>query len=179
MTDLTPADLPGRMSRRVLVTESGCWLYTGATQTQGYASVALCDGTGRTALGHRYAYEALVGPIPDGAVIDHRCHNGTGCNDGRACIHRRCVNPSHLEPVPQVVNSRRSENTSAGTSTCKNGHPFDSLDAHGHRRCSRCYRAYLDSHRAEHAAKQRAKYAAENPHSPTPSQGRLHSHRRI
>lgn len=44
---------------------------------------------------HRFAYELLVGPIPDGLTVDHLCRT------------RLCANPRHLEPVPQSENSRR------------------------------------------------------------------------
>lgn len=43
-------------------------------------------------LAHRYAYELLVGAIPDGMQIDHICHN------------RACVNPGHLRPVTRKQN---------------------------------------------------------------------------
>jgi hypothetical protein len=50
---------------------------------------------------HRFAYELLVGPIPEGLVIDHLCRN------------RRCVNPAHLEPVTAEENWRRGDAPSA------------------------------------------------------------------
>lgn len=46
---------------------------------------------------HRWAYEALVGPIPDGLVLDHLCRTPA------------CVNPTHLEPVTIEENVRRGE----------------------------------------------------------------------
>lgn len=160
---LTPAVLPANIAKRLFITADGCWLFTGATQTNGYGSAAIGD-RGRTGLVHRIAYEAAYGPIPDGLTVDHLCHGwDRECPGGKGCAHRRCCNPAHLEAVAIVENVRRSHNTTSGRTTCKQGHPFDDVDAHGHRRCSRCYREYLDSHRAEHRAKQRAKYAADNP----------------
>jgi len=43
---------------------------------------------------HRIAWQILVGEIPRGQVIDHRCRN------------RLCVNPDHLEPVSDRVSDR-------------------------------------------------------------------------
>lgn len=60
----------------------GCWLWTGTCDERGY---------GRTfqllAPVHRVVYETLVGPIPAGHHLHHRC--GT----------RRCCNPRHLTPM--------------------------------------------------------------------------------
>jgi hypothetical protein len=66
----------------------GCWLWTGQTDRRGYGRFR----TAASNLAHRFGYEALVGPIPDGLVIDHLCRV------------TRCVNPHHLEPVTQREN---------------------------------------------------------------------------
>jgi hypothetical protein len=73
---------------------------------------------GRAVRAHRYAYEQLVGPIPEGLVLDHLCRN------------RLCINPLHLEPVTIGENIRRGAFDRAGKITgskthCANGHPFD------------------------------------------------------
>jgi hypothetical protein len=65
----------------------GCWLWTGAT-LRGYARF-------KTKTAYRFAYEHLVGPIPEGLDIDHLCRV------------KACVNPDHLEPVTRKVNIRR------------------------------------------------------------------------
>ncbi len=49
----------------------------------------------KNGLAHRYAYETMVGPIPEGLQIDHICQV------------QRCVNPAHLEPVTPKVNMQR------------------------------------------------------------------------
>ena len=55
----------------------GCWLWTGGTDRQGYAKVAI---DGRKGLGHRIAYERLVEPIPAGLMACHTCDNPSCCN---------------------------------------------------------------------------------------------------
>lgn len=99
-----------------------CWPWVGSTDTSGYGRMQ--GGTDSARLyqvAHRYAYELLVCPIPDGYQVDHVCHNvDLSCPRGSDCPHRRCVNPSHLEAVTRTENMRRSPRNSAPT--CINGH---------------------------------------------------------
>lgn len=84
--------LPANMAAKV-VAIGHCWNWTGAIQSSGYGSVT--NGKGSSMLAHRRAYEALVGPIPDGLTIDHLCER------------KSCVNPRHMQPVPIKVNIQR------------------------------------------------------------------------
>lgn len=81
-----------------------CWLWTGPMFVTGYGQLGF-EGSPRYA--HRVSYEVNVGPIPDGLVIDHTCHNADPDCPGGVCVHHRCVNPAHLEPVTSEENVRR------------------------------------------------------------------------
>jgi hypothetical protein len=107
-----------------------CWLWLGAQNDKGYGMFRF---DGKVGYAHRYAYQTLVAPIPDGAVIDHVKANG--------CRNRNCVNPTHLEAVTTDENNRRSR-----TGLCKRGHPLTSDNVYGagtpFRRCRICTRVY-------------------------------------
>lgn len=95
----------------------GCWLWTAAT-SKGYGSFGMPDR--RQRLAHRLSYELLVGPIPEGLVLDHLCRV------------RNCVNPAHLEPVTAAENTRRG----LLRTRCHRGHVIDETPTG--RRCKTC-----------------------------------------
>ena len=84
-----------------------CWPWTGRVDDKGRAAWQV--GATKTARPYRMAYELEVGPIPNGLTIDHLCHTrDLTCPGGPSCLHRRCCNPSHLEPVTAEVNTSRA-----------------------------------------------------------------------
>lgn len=109
-----------------------CLIWTASRQPSGYGVFGLTSSPQKNVRAHRAAYEHWRGPIPDGLVIDHLCRV------------RSCVNPWHMEPVPQATNIRRGQSPAAqqGRLThCREGHPFagDNLIMdNGHRRCREC-----------------------------------------
>ena len=134
--------LPPRFWAKVCVLDNGCWEWTGARMTNGYGVVWAGEQRG-TILVHRWAYECLVGPIPDRLQSDHLCHGADkACGGGRECSHRRCVFPAHLEPVSHLENVRRGL---VGQKTrCPQGHPYTGSNLYrgprGDRRCRKCHR---------------------------------------
>ena len=71
------------MKKVIPVTESGCWIFTGALDTAGYGLIGV-GGSGNVGKAHRVLFEISNGPIPNDMQVLHRCDV------------RCCVNPDHL-----------------------------------------------------------------------------------
>jgi hypothetical protein len=63
-----------------------CWNWIGASRnTSGYGQITKWENKKQTTLSaHRLAWELSFGPIPEGLMVRHMCHN------------RLCCNPTHL-----------------------------------------------------------------------------------
>jgi len=61
--------------------ESGCLLYMGRLDEDGYARISY---QGKNRIGSDVVYEIVYGTIPQGVEVDHICHV------------RKCVEPTHL-----------------------------------------------------------------------------------
>lgn len=128
--------MPGRVHRPVaerlwekVDKTDTCWLWTGFC-IGGYGVIGEWD---KSFMAHRLAYELLIGPIPDGLVIDHLCRV------------RNCVNPDHLEPVTLAENIRRGEvgRHNATKTVCPQGHEYTEVNTYwyrGTRSCRTCGR---------------------------------------
>lgn len=81
-----------RFWERVEVSDTGCWLWTGAKTSDGYGNFRIGD---HWTPAHCFAYKEIIGPIPDGLQLDHLCRV------------RLCVFPLHLEPVTSRENTIR------------------------------------------------------------------------
>lgn len=63
-------------------TSSGCILWTGKINKQGYGRLYLSPR--KETMAHRFSFELFCGHIPDGLFVLHRCDNPP------------CINPNHL-----------------------------------------------------------------------------------
>ncbi|MEU8886711.1 HNH endonuclease [Streptomyces sp. NPDC048442] len=135
-----------RLFGNAVAAKSGCIIWTGATNADRYGRLKV---DGAECATHRVAYTLVVGPIPQGLHLDHLCHTrDTTCPGGRTCLHRRCINPYHLEPVTGRINILRGRAASAVNAVktkCPRGHLYDvantRVDKNGKRHCRAC-RAY-------------------------------------
>jgi hypothetical protein len=137
--------------RKVEPSESGCWIWTAGKYPNGYghAHVRLGFKNYKSVGAHRLAWALTNGPIPDDLVIDHLCRN------------RACVNPAHLEVVPQRVNVLRGDSPRTARARwqnqthCKRGHSLTDpanvyiIRATGSRQCRACRRIVAAERRAD------------------------------
>lgn len=141
-----------RFVAQVVVVKSGCWIWQGGLTRRrdsgfGYGRLRV---NGRKTLAHRFSFETFVRPIPKGRVLDHLCRVST------------CVNPFHLVPVTQAVNSIIGVNpssVSALTGLCKKGTHYLSyrlVNSNGKRIlqgiCKECLSGYWKERSAQRKA---------------------------
>lgn len=154
-------DTATKFWRKVTPSDDGsCWIWQGKKNRYGYGRMTPgYRGTGEKGA-HRVAYELLVGPIPEGLVLDHLCRV------------RDCVNPAHLEPTTIGENVMRGDTHGArnrAKTHCAQGHPFiaDNIYASAGRarECRTCKLVAVRKYRATHAEgisiRRKARYAAQ------------------
>jgi hypothetical protein len=143
--DAFERDLDRILERTDLDPTTGCWVWRGGCDAKGYPVMSIRNTRVRL---HRAMYWWFTAPIRNRLVIDHLCRNHT------------CINPQHLEAVPQAVNVRRGNAGRywADKTHCPAGHPYagDNLyiGKNGNRKCKTCNRERTRRYRA------RAKAAA-------------------
>lgn len=95
LAQLIPPQWLRRITERTVQHNLGpCWELAGWNSGNGYAKVKV---QGKCKMAHREFYERAIGPIPDGAILDHLCDN------------RGCVRPLHMDPVTNRENTWRGK----------------------------------------------------------------------
>jgi len=75
---------------------SGCLLWMGASTRFGYGHFRRkINGQWKMYKAHRFSYEQLYGPVPDGLCVLHSCDNP------------KCVNPNHLSVGTKKDNAQQ------------------------------------------------------------------------
>lgn len=105
------ASLIDRVMQKVeRVTESGCWIFTGATNEKGYGVVGRGGRGSGNAKAHRVTYEHFKGEIPKGLFVCHRCDVPS------------CCNPDHLFVGTNKDNMADCFSKGRGSKPPTNGH---------------------------------------------------------
>ena len=93
-----PATRHARFASAIKLDGEGCWIF-GAGERNDYAYFTF---EGVSIAAHRYAYQQVVGVIPDGLLIDHKCRR------------KACVRPTHLR---LATTKQNAENQAARRGT--------------------------------------------------------------
>lgn len=75
-----------RFWSKVHITNS-CWIWLGSKHKRGYGLFTISFNPSISCVAHRYAWELILGPIPQGLFLCHNCPEGDNPS---------CVNPAHL-----------------------------------------------------------------------------------
>ena len=123
-----------RLARKLVVRDSGCIEWTGATTAKGYGQIGV---NGKTVLTHRLAWGLAHPGEPLPPVVRHF-----------VCDNPPCSNPEHLRPGTKAENSAdmvakgRAVNGEADKTHCSNNHLYDAantyVDKRGWRVCLAC-----------------------------------------
>jgi hypothetical protein len=73
-----------------------CWIWQRSVRQNGYAQMSVDR---KPTYAHKVFYEKRFGRVPKGKQLDHLCRI------------RKCVNPDHLEPVTNQINTQRGGRT--------------------------------------------------------------------
>jgi hypothetical protein len=95
-----------RFNAKVFVSESGCWLWTGTKDSDGYGRIKI---SGKIWTAHRLSFRLFNGDLLDGMEVNH------------SCDVRNCVRPEHLHLGTPKTNARERMERGRGATGDRNG----------------------------------------------------------
>jgi hypothetical protein len=125
---------------------SKCIQWHKSLGTTGYGQIGV---EGKMWRAHRWLWTKVNGPISQGFVLDHTCHNEAAakgeCAGGHTCVHRACVNLDHLQLVSQSENILLGMHSIDVKESCPKGHSYRDeknimVRKNGKRECAECNR---------------------------------------
>jgi HNH endonuclease len=122
------SDLAKGLRNRIYIEpNTGCWLWLGWCDEQGYGRLTKHKPKHTSVLAHRLIWEHLIGPAPE--QVHHRC------------LTKSCCNPSHLEATTRLDHKKQHHRSR----TCNRGHdltlPGATLGPASHHGCRICFNA--------------------------------------
>ena len=132
--------------RNVKIADNDCWLWTRATDKDGYGVFSV---DGKYIRAHRYIWQLHYGSIPEGINIHHRCKNPACVN----IVHMLALSPRQHKQL------HMSEITH-----CPQGHEYTQENTYirpnGNRNCRTCANEGADRYRqTEHGQKYQLEYS--------------------
>lgn len=134
----TRAPVAERLTRRLVVMDSGCIEWTGYTMPKrGYGQIRL-DGNGKLVQTHRLAWELANGPIPDDTLVRHFvCDNPPCCNVTHLLLGTDADNNADM----RAKGRNRNGDYQRAKTHCPAGHAYDAANTQVHRGkryCKKC-----------------------------------------
>lgn len=106
--------LEERLLEKVVISKSGCWLFTGFRDRQGYGEIRI-NNPRKMEKAHRTSYKLFIGNIPNGMCVLHKCDNPPCCNPKHLFLGTKTDNAKDRDrkgrtPKGEDFNRKLSEN---------------------------------------------------------------------
>lgn len=129
---------PPKFLEKIALGPTGCWLWLGTINREGYGLVWTDENP--QCFAHRHAWSLSGRSLPEGMHVHHRCRV------------RRCVNPDHLDLLTHAEHMGAHKEF---TTHCANGHAFTVETTYVYPNGTRDCRICRTRRRAEYRQKQK------------------------